>query len=316
MPITAFKAMNNLPSISPLPIAPPATPYFTYQPSPELPQTDVPPTRVRDLRPGMRGVNLDVVVIDKCEWKIEVKGGKVQSGGKTLRWKEFRTREYPPEAIVDTRANTYLRRHIELCLTSAFGRCFTVDVIELRKGPRFLFWVGDDSGSVILSLLDVDIGHKLHQGNMLHLINCEARFFRGSLQVALFPNTGKLERYSDMLQAFEPEPNVSHYLWEPDGTRAGAWTQREPETKSLTWYIPPPHPTLRPAIPPRQQPLQHALSAQPQQPPSYPPNQQPPNHFVGSRGPPQYPNERFRPPPSVHQGPDRSRRPDKRARIE
>ncbi|KNC99173.1 uncharacterized protein SPPG_05427 [Spizellomyces punctatus DAOM BR117] len=255
MPITAFKTMNNLPSIPPLPIAPPTTPYFTYQPSPELPQTDVPPTKVRDLRPGMRGVNLDVVVIDKY-------------------------------------------------------------VIESRKGPRFLFWVGDDSGSVILSLLDADIGHKVHQGNMLHLINCESRFFKGSLQVALYPNTGKLERYADMLQAFEPEPNVSHYLWEPDGTRAGAWTQREPETKSMTWYIPPPHPTLRPAILPRQQPLQHALSAQPQQPPSYPPNQQPPNHFVGSRGPPPYPNERFRPPPSVHQGPDRSRRPDKRARIE
>ncbi|KAI9091436.1 hypothetical protein DFS34DRAFT_324682 [Phlyctochytrium arcticum] len=169
---------------APLNVPPISTPYATYQPSPTLPRSDLLPTKISNLRPGMRGLTLDVIVIDKF-------------------------------------------------------------VVSKRR-PVYLIWVGDDSGSVIFSTLMEDIGEKLFQGNMLHMTNCETRLFAGSLQVTIFPNTGKVERYSEMLQVFEPEPNMSHHAWEPDETKAG-WILRKAPKKSATWYIPPAHPTLRPA---------------------------------------------------------------------
>ncbi|KAJ3150825.1 hypothetical protein HDU89_002822 [Geranomyces variabilis] len=176
---------------------PPFPPYATYQPATPVPpvaatagaaaaagvhhsgSTNTAPRRpIAEIRPGIRDLNLSVIIIDK-----------------------------------------YLQNEPHRVTT--------------------LLWIGDESGSVIAHLPGAKPYEQFKKGDMLDITNCEARLQRGRMEVFLNPKLAKCEKYSEDLQVFEPEPNMSHLWWRQDPHNKGGWVYVEADKKSSHWYDPP-----------------------------------------------------------------------------
>ncbi|KAI8914758.1 hypothetical protein DFJ77DRAFT_463197 [Powellomyces hirtus] len=96
--------------------------------------------------------------------------------------------------------------------------------------PVTLFWLGDQSGSIVCTITGRAAFENHKKGDMLDITNCEARLQRGRMEI-FFGKASRLIRYSEDLQAFIPQPNMSHYLWKNEA--GGGWVRSDHGPRAL-----------------------------------------------------------------------------------